>query len=225
MKRILTIILSTVIALSVCACGGSKTEGTPTAAEVETTIVSSALESKDYYNVGEMVSTESFDFSLSDVAFSDSISFVLDSEDMDAYCRPTTDAKEKITADSGNKLLSFTLTLKYTGTSEMSLGLGDGEGKFLGFLVKYDDKYEFKTFSLSGSEDPVNSKSWDVYSDISGYMIALSGNTFKFKPLETNTHECRVYMQLPNQVAEKSEKPVELIVSLCDQKYAFNIAP
>lgn len=46
MKRILTIILSTVIALSVCACGGAKSAETATAA-VETTTAEETLSAED----------------------------------------------------------------------------------------------------------------------------------------------------------------------------------
>ena len=179
--------------MSVCilsACGNTgSTETISAQAESfdveEENAVMSESEEEPSGNVDEMISTDIFDFCLSEVNYSDSISNIVSSRDISSYYRPASTAGSLITADSGNKLLSFTVSLKYTGTTEKALNLGDGsfadftgEPDFLGFLVKYDDKYEF-----------------------------------------------RVYMQVPEQVAEKSGKPVDLIISFCNHKYVFDIKP
>lgn len=201
MKKIIALLLSGLLCFSLCACGGTST------------VVKSKL--------GDTVSTNMFDCTLIRAEFSDEVcnffgnTFLLPCEKNHPH------SGNPYTADEGYQLLCFSFELKYLGTTEYKLGLG--KSNMMDFMVKFDDTYEFDSFVISASTNP-NEKWESPYKlESDNYMPSLSNTAFNFAPLEETIHEFRVYIPVPNQVAESTDKSVDIIITLCDEDIVFSV--
>ena len=208
MRRIIPLVLALVMCLSLCACSGD----TGTANKEENTKVA----------IGEIASTDLFECTLTRAEFAPRLANVMD----EGYLLPdgSYGGTTPYVADKGSVYLSFVFELSYLGTEEFDFELGKVESKdldWMNFLAKYDNSYEFSSFSIAGSVDGT----WeDLPYDISGtYMTSLSSEAFSFKPLEDGSHEFRGYIQVSDKVLEEDGKPVDLIITLCDKEIVYSI--
>lgn len=203
MKKMIALLLALVTCLTLCACN-SDTETANKKA-----------------SIGETVSTDLFECILTRAEFAPMLANVID----EGYLLPDGNYAgiTPYIADSGSVYLSFAFELSYLGTEEFDFELGKVETKdldWMNFLVKYDNSYEFSSFSITGSVDGT----WESPYDISGtYMTSLSSEAFSFKPLEDGSHEFRGYIQVSDKVLEEDGKPVDLIITLCDKEIVYSI--
>ncbi len=206
MKKLFSLLLALTMCLSLCACGGG---GTGTANKEEKAAI------------GETVSTDLFECTLTRAEFAPMLANAMN----EGYLLPdgSYGGQTPYIADEGSVYLNFVFELSYLGTEEFNFELGKVESKdldWMNFLAKYDNTYEFGSFSITGSVDGT----WDSPYDISGtYMTNLSNKAFSFKPLEEGSHEFRGYIQVSDKVLEEDGKPVDLIITLCDKEIVYSI--
>lgn len=216
MKKALSLLLALVMCLSLCACGGGSTNNTNT--ENSTPDTNDSNTTPVVNSVGDSVSTDLFNCKLTSAEFGNELCNHLG----ESYILPCTEhyhQKNPYVAESGYEFLSFTFELTYLGTTEHNVTLGSPES--MDFLVKYDDAYEFDAFSIAGSTTGV----WDTpYELKSGYtMSSISNPAFKFVPLDNTVHTFRVFVQVPNQVAVNTDKPVDIIITLGNEEVVYSI--
>ena len=215
MKKFIFALLIITMSLFSCACGSNQEN----IDKKETTTINKEEISK--LSVGETASTDMFECTLTNAEFSPILSNIMNEE----YLLPVSSSNidNPYIADKDSVFLSFVFKLSYLGTEEFDFELGKSESAdldWMNFCVKYDNTYEFSSFSITGSLDGT----WDSPHDISGgYMTKLSNEAFSFKPLEENSHEFRGYIQVSDKLLADDGKPVDLIIGLCDKEIVYSI--
>ena len=225
MKKLIALLMAATMTLSLCACGSGNTpQNEPITEPNPETIQSPAVEEtpeEKKATVGDTVATELFECTLTRAEFAPAVSNVMDEN----YFLPDENfwPDNPYVADKDSVYLSFVFELSYLGSKEIDFELGKVESKdldWMNFLAKFDNTYEFESFSITGSVDGT----WDSPYNISGgYMSSLSNQAFSFKPLEEGSHEFRGYVQMSNKVLEDDGKPVDLIITLCDEEIVYSI--
>lgn len=185
MKKILSLILTLVMCLSLCACGDeNKTSGPdnpPTAQEL---------------SIGDIITTDVMEFSLTRVEFADQLkhaTFSTGQQPDTEYMLPTTEYQSNKTfvADEGYTFLTYSYSLKYTGKEEIEVDT------VMGISADYNNGYTFEVWS--------DAYMWSNY-------ISIDGNT-KLKPLDPQG-EGRGCMKVPKEVSTNLSAPLKINVSI-----------
>lgn len=154
MRKVLVLMLTAALALSLVACGGGGGTGDTTADMKELTL-------------GDTITTDIIEFSLTRVEFANQLKYATfsTSKKPDAeYMLPTTEpqSNKAFVADEGYTLLSYSYSLKYIGKEEIEVKTA------MGISADYNDGYTFEVWS-------------DAY--MWGDYISIDGDT-KLKPLD-----------------------------------------
>lgn len=202
MKKILFLVLSAMLMLSLVSCGGGESSDTLNGDESNKTSDPMSGDKTDL-KIGDTASAGDWDFTLIDVEFSDAMT---DENNGLYYLRPADDEYKSAagnsfyTAESGNVFLFFTAELSYNGKE--SAELGSQSENSIGFEIRYGDGYTFDTYEF-------------VIADGQG---ADGSNLYTydsvFEPLDSG-RECRGYFEVPLEV-QNSETDLTLAVTFMD---------
>ena len=101
------------------------------------------------------------------------------------------------------------------------MGDTDNDNNLLSLMTKYDNDHEFAEFSIIGRKDDGE---WSLQYDVDkhGYTVP-SNDAFHFAPLENDAHEFRGYFQVPDELAENTEK-VELVFKVCGKEVIYSMS-
>ena len=101
------------------------------------------------------------------------------------------------------------------------MGDTDNDNNLLSLMTKYDNDYEFAEFSIIGRKDDGE---WSLQYDVDkhGYTVP-SNDAFHFAPLENDANEFRGYFQVPDELAENTEK-VELVFNICGKEVIYSMS-
>ena len=202
MKKILFLVLSAMLMLSLVSCGGGESSDTLNGDESNKTSDPMSGDKTDL-KIGDTASAGDWDFTLIDVEFNDAMA---DENNGLYYLRPADDEYKSAagnsfyTAESGNVFLFFTAELSYNGKE--SAELGSQSENSIGFEIRYGDGYTFDTYEF-------------VIADGQG---ADGSNLYTydsvFEPLDSG-RECRGYFEVPLEV-QNSETDLTLAVTFMD---------
>lgn len=183
MKRVIALCL-VFLMLALCACSGdssSSTTTTPTEEKITK------------YSVGEVITANGVEFTLSRAEFAEGLSNTMD----DTFMLPVANVTDSnpYAPDDGNVLISISYTIKNTGKVEYDIG---GFNWTIDFV--YGDGYTFSTDRL------------DRYSCcLDGEWTTLTTQRY-IAPLSSK--EYRAYIEVPVEVMENEEMPLEAIINL-----------
>ena len=242
MKRLGAIIISAVMAISVCACSGGAKPAETTAAEttteeVDTTKEDTNDESIPTKKVGDTAETELYRFTLKDAKLSDNIlvcygdnakksTFVKAEEFFTATDEPFVDEDgyviEGIHGFSQNKksentFLYYSFDFEFIGKEQRAFVDNDFSPR-----VVYNTEYTFDSnyFSMYRKRKDSDVSEWsnfDTDSDASPTVRALGLDIGyfdgKIQPLSDDIYEVRGVIQIPKKIKEDSDK--ELVLYLC----------
>lgn len=207
MKKILLLVLTAALMLSLASCGGGESSDTLNGDESnitsgETSDATSGGETD--LKIGDTASAGDQDFTLTDVEFSHAM---VDENNGLYYLRPADDEYKSAagnsfyTAESGNVFLFFTAELSYNGKETAELG-SQSENS-IGFEIRYGDGYTFDTYEF-------------VIADAQG---ADGSNLYTydsaFEPLDSG-RECRGYFEVPLEVQNSETDFLALAVTFMD---------
>ena len=200
MKKVLSLLLAFVMCLSLCACGGGNTDASvddeTTAPTTEAPVDKDDVSTEKEYSLGDTITTDIIEFSLTRVEFADQLKYATFStgEQPDAeYMLPTTEPQSNKTfvADEGYTFLSYSYSLKYTGKEEIEVETA------MGISADYNNGYTFDVWS--------DAYMWSNY-------VSIDGDT-KLKPLDP-LGEGRGCMKVPEEVSTNSAAPLKINVSI-----------
>ena len=219
-KRLSAIILSVVIALSVCACGGgAKTAETTTVAEEATTVEEETTGMEDnqkaeeqFAEIGEKTISSSGDFemTLKNVSITDKINL---DKNSDGFCKPLEDGAEAEYALAGKDIetfITFEFEYQFIGKSEV-------KDHFLDYgmpLLVYGDGYSFKEKYIVFSK--TDNKDWMFLATDTSKEFRENyklGNTYvnnKYEPLDDTIHYGVGVIDVPSKIKEDTEAPLTL---------------
>lgn len=183
MKKLLALMLSAVVMVSLTACGNESNNSDNDSTTNE-------------LSVGDTLNSDIIEFTLTRVEFADQLkyaSFSTGTPPDPEYMLPTDEPQSNSTfvADDGYTMLSYSYTLKYTGKEEIEVDTA------MGITASYDDGYTFEVWS--------DAYMWSDY-------ISTDGDT-KLKPLDPQG-EGRGCMKVPDEVADNTDKPLKITVSI-----------
>lgn len=194
MKKLTALLVAIVLCLSLCACGGGNTDvpADKTTASVDKNDIST----EKAYSLGDTITTDIIEFSLTRVEFSDQLKYATFStgEQPDTgYMLPTTEPQSNKTfvANEGYTFLSYSYSLRYTGKEEIEVETA------MGISADYNDGYTFEIWS--------DAYMWSEYISIKGYT--------KLRPLDPQG-EGRGCMKVPEEVSTNSVAPLKINVSI-----------
>lgn len=178
MKKKITVLLVMSFVVLLTACSG---ESTSTVQEL---------------SVGDTVTTDIIQFSLTRVEFADQLKYASFSTGVkpdEEYMLPTDEHQSNKTfvADDGYKMLSYSYSLKYTGKEEIEVETA------MGITANYNDDYNFKVWT--------DAYMWSDY-------ISIDGTTL-LRPLDPQG-EGRGCMKVPAEVADNTNAPLKITVSV-----------
>ena len=147
-------------------------------------------------SVGDTLNSDIIEFTLTRVEFADQLkyaSFSTGTPPDPEYMLPTDEPQSNgiFVADDGYTMLSYSYTLKYTGKEEIEVDTA------MGITANYDDGYTIEVWS--------DAYMWSDY-------ISTDGDT-KLKPLDPQG-EGRGCMKVPDEVADNTDKPLKITVSI-----------
>ena len=200
MKKITNILAIIVMISLLCGCTGGASaanseKATSAKREQKTVNDSSTKEEKTVFSrVGDTISTPIMDITLTRFEFAESLSNTLnDTVLLPGGVRDTD--RNPYAAPEGKILASFSFTLKNTGPDKMDMVLWE-------LMLKYDDKYNFGE-NIDSDHVVVKAKGkWDMFCTVGEYKRYID-------PLEEK--EYRAYIELPAEVSEKTDTPLQLI--------------
>lgn len=209
MKKLILLVLSLAMLLSLCACGG----GSDTPKNDDTTPLDNNEDSNPrettpagdaVYYVGEEIPSDYFPFTVTEATFSNQIV----STKSDDFLTPTSDTGSgAFSADKDYQWLYYEVEYTYSGTSTLSLI----ESLFMPTV--YYGEYEFSSdYFTFGKID----NSWYIFrSDYDGVghplLKDLSSNGYhKYEPLDDTVYVIRGVIKVPTKAIEDTETPIYL---------------
>lgn len=161
----------------------------------ESTPVETAITENAVYEIGEIVTTEVAEFSLTRFEYGKMLknaSFSTDEEPDSEYLLPTEEVQKNnpFVAEDGKIMISFSYTLKNTGKKELTFPVN------MGIYADYNGGYEFEA---------------DVNLIKGKYVITK--DTTSLDPL-SEACEGRGYIEVPLEVMENEEAPLFLSINL-----------
>ena len=221
MKRIVSLLLAGVLALSLAACGE-----TPTPQSSENELPSSSQEPTNPTNelskIGNTTTSEdaNFEMTLLSVEFADQIYFNKTSED---FCTPMSDEEREANPEyalvppEGDVFLCFALEYKFTGKEEIKDNFND----FGALCVTYNTDYIFDegylSFRKPSSDDEwylfshgYDSSEWELIKSNLGLGYPMGYWDSTYRVLEDTIYIARGYIELPEQVRDDTSAPVEV---------------
>ena len=174
-----------------CACGGNEDgTGNNSSSGSEESVSIEELE------LGDVVSTDIMNFSLTRVEFADQLkhaSFSSFTEPDKEYMLPTDikQSNQTFVAKEGEKMLSYSYTIEFTGKEEYEFQTD------MSITADYNNGYKFETWSCAYM--------WSSY-------VSLHDTT-TLKPLG-EAGEGRGCMRVPTEVATNDTAPLKLYVSV-----------
>lgn len=188
MKKMIALLMALLVCLSLCACGGgnSVSETTEPTEATEPSIVKFA--------VGETASTEVIEFTLNSVEFADHLSLTPGDE----YLTPiSADASGGLIPNDGKIFVCFSFTVKNIGKVKL------GTTAYNTLSLVYSDGYTFEV-------DPYNTF---VRTDDNFYLLQRMNGLLSLDVL-SDAQTYRGYIQVPTEVMEHTEEPLELKINL-----------
>lgn len=183
MKRVIAIIMTLVLCLSLCACGKA-------------------------HNIGETVEVDNFSYKLTDVQIADSI-FHGDNSQEDFFT-PSGSGELEFKAPGGSKLLWFSAEYTYTGDTVAD---SDTARDIFTPIVKckggrVDTNYMIVMKAPDGNWYNLNSDiSWETRQNAGLDINSLS---FDLEPQDTTAYEIRGFIYIPTEAAEKEDSKINL---------------
>lgn len=221
MKKLLALMLTAALTLSLAACGGkagsSTTSGTgngdTTSTNTPNTTTdasnngdekketpSSEEEKPDLENqiaLSETKTTKNFEVTLTRVEFTDSLTNIKNSED---YLLPATEGSI-MTASSGKTFLMFEIELKFIGKEGGAMAIG-------GNIISYGDGYTFSDYGAYVWENGTWELKWreESGSQTSYYITP--------EPLSDTVYKFRGYYELPVATKDNEDEPLSMMVNI-----------
>ena len=151
MKKALSLILALVLCLSLCACGGTTPEQTDNLSAETTT------PPQTYYNIGDTVSTNMFNFTLDAAQLTIALSNIND----ETYCLPKdydpqADKNNPYVASVGHTFVAFTYTVENISRASNQFHTGSSFVKVLYKDTEYSTTLEDCAYYLYESKQIMN---------------------------------------------------------------------
>jgi len=203
MKRIIALLLVAVMCLSLAACGGGNempTEDTPIKETTDNDTPTEAVEDDTDLTIGDTVQGDLFELTLTGVEFSEELNG--DSTN-DNFLLPVTDGENVSTSlktEDGEIYISFTFEYKFIGKTEQTVGT-----YFIPF-VRYNDEYSFYKSYYTVQKSAV----WEILDADTIPPLHLSSFSKTYKPLDATVYECRGFISVPKEVAEKVDNSLTI---------------
>ena len=238
MKKLLALILAAALALSLVACGGDSGAGdtnTPSGGNGDTTSTDtpsggedSTQEEPSELKVGDTITNDRFEFTLTSVDFTDKLNIDCYSED---FMLPYEEENEKgpSFAEEGYIWLIFSFTYKFIGRERFE----DGFRTLGAPCVTYGDSYIFDGNEYYTRDDgkygiyakESNDVLWNILSNSKNIVLyrilgyeknsngAINGDPYIseiYEPLDKSIYECRGFISVPLEVYENTDEPLSI---------------
>lgn len=240
MKKLLALMLTAALTLSLAACGGggsgeNNASSAPSSSGEDSTSTEEPSEAQGL-KIGDTCTGNIFEITLTDTEFGDKLNTDCTSEN---FMLPSEDGEGVIwVPEDGNIFLTFSFTYNFVGKEEYedhfrSLGapcvtygegyvFGDasrhGDTRFGVFAKETDDpSWHILTHSLNitlhrmlGFEE--NSKG-SIIVDLTTEEGRIKGEPYvndTYQPLDKSTYECRGFISVPLEVYENENEPLSI---------------
>lgn len=205
----------------ITAVGAGECEITVTAGSEEETIEVSVYE-LETYNVDDTISTDYFDYTLTDLRFVNALNTSAGSLSNSFF----TPSQEGMTGGSGYHLLYFSFDYSYTGNSSLDEWYLE-DAMFVPY-VSYedyiiDDNY-FVFWQIDGGEwnNLASDISWTARQNMG---LALADLMYTYEPLTNHRYVARGVISVPDSVYEDDDTPLtitfQLLTDASNSNYTF----
>ena len=211
MKKTISLLLALVLCLSLCACGSGASTTQNQTQDTETTEesvpVTEAL--KEYYSIGDEVTSAYFSFTLKEVGVTDSLSFVFGTDESLLL-----EGSPSVNADSGKKWLCYTVEYQYLGKKSIN-----AISSLFSPVVTYGDYTFDRDYFVFDAE--IGTWKWylsDYDGTVTGLPVpATHGVSPYYEPLNGKTYCVKGAIQVPDAVFDGTEGSVILNLRNCTE--------
>lgn len=183
MKKFLGVILAMMMCFSLCTCGDD-------------------AKSEALYNIGDVIETETFNYTLTNLEFVDGIKC----DKGEDFFTPGTEGHNILNAAEGHKLLYFSFEYEYVGKSSLESRCLEN--------VAFVPSITYKDYNLDSSYfvfwRVIDGSWYNLASDVSWTVrqsmgLAYSDLIYTYEPLTDKKYEVHGAMSVPLKVFEDTE--------------------
>ena len=197
MKKIIALLLTVLLCLTLCACGGNNNE-----APAENEKNDSSVKDDSFIEIGEEIVTDNFTFTINEIGFSDDIC-IEKGDTLGLYSKQG----DSVQAKDGYGWLYYSVSYKFKGKEELA-----AQGQFLA-SIQYGDNYfmtpNLRFFKYDGAWHGLDYQ-WGSGGSSLGLPLPATDMLYKYDPWVEKDYELHGAVQVPVKAVEDKETPMVL---------------